>query len=182
MNFGGNGMQDNFYEQFVGANDSAAYKVVGVIMKISIVFGVLYMLSSAFLGLLGIILTILCAIIYFSMIILKRKIYLDYEYDFTNGEIDIVSIGDKIKRKVIITFDIKEIGILAAKDSDEIRDFSNRPNRILKCYPKDTDDKIYTIILIKSGKSIQIEFVPDKEFLNLCFQKNPRAVKKGIIR
>lgn len=180
MNFGGSDMQDNFYEQFVGAHESMAYKLVNIIMKISIVFGVLYMLSAALLGLLGLILAILCAIIYFSMIMLKRKIYLDYEYDFTNGEIDIVSIGDKIKRKVIVTFDMKEVELLAAKDSDDIRDFSNKPNRILKCYPKDTNEKVYTAILTGGGKSAQIEFVPDKEFLNLCFQKNPRAVKKGI--
>lgn len=181
MNFGGSDMQDNFYEQFVGAHESVAYKLVNIIMKISIVFGVLYLFSSIILGIIGLILTILCVIIYFGMIILKRKIYVDYEYDFTNGEIDIVSVGDKIKRKLIATFDIKEVELLAAKDSDEIRDFSNKPNKILKCYPKDTSEKIYTAILTGGGKSAQIEFVPDKEFLNLCFQKNPRAVKKGTV-
>lgn len=172
-------MQDNFYEQFVPGHENTAYKIVNIEMKLSIVFGVLFLFSSAVLGLLGLILCVACAILYFVMIVLKRKIYVDYEYDFTNGEIDIVSIGDKIKRKAIITFDIKEVELLAAKDSYEIKDFSNKPDRILKCYPDDTDKKVYTAILKGSGKQAQIDFVPDEEFLDLCFYKNPRAVKKS---
>jgi|GEM_PF-609416 len=171
-------MQDNFYEQFVPGHENTAYKVVNIEMKLSIVFGVIFLFSTAILGLLGLILCVMCAIIYFGMVILKRKIYVDYEYDFTNGEVDIVSIGDKIKRKLIITFDIKDVEILAAKDSNEIKDFSNKPNKILQCYPKEANEKIYTAILNGGGKQAQIEFIPDKDFLNLCFQKNPRAVKK----
>lgn len=173
-------MQDNFYEQFVSAHESTMYKLVNIEMKISIVFGVIFLFSTAILGLLGIILCVLCAIIYFGMIVLKRKIYVDYEYDFTNGEIDIVSIGDKIKRKLIVSFDVKDIELLAAKDSDEMREISNKPDKILRCYPKDTEEKIYTAILNGGSGKAQIEFVPNKEFLNLCFQKNPRAVKRGF--
>ena len=173
-------MQDSFYEQFVGAHESTSYKVI--IMRVSIVFAILYLFSGVILGVMGLILSVLCAIIYFSMIMLKRKIYIDYEYDFTNGEIDIVSIGDKIKRKKIIGFDIKNVELLAPKDSDEIKSVSNKPDRVLKCYPKETNEKIYTAILTGGVSRAQIEFVPNKEFLNLCFQKNPRAVKKDFFR
>lgn len=171
-------MQDNFYEQFVPGHEDTAYRIANIQMKISIVLGVLFLFSTVILGLLGLILCVVCAIMYFVMIVLKRKIYVDYEYDFTNGEIDIVSIGDKIKRKVIITFDIKDVEVLAAKNSNEIKDFSNKPDKILKCYANDTDKKVYTAILNGSGKQAQIEFIPDEEFLDLCFRKNPRAVKK----
>lgn len=172
-------MQDNFYEQFVPGHENTAYRMANIEMKISMVLGALFLLSTAILGLLGLILCVVCAIMYFAMIVLKRKIYVDYEYEFTNGEIDIVSIGDKIKRKTIITFNIKDVELLAAKDSYEIKDFSNKPDRILKCYPNDTNEKVYTAILNGDGGHAQIEFIPDEEFLNLCFLKNPRAVKKS---
>lgn len=171
-------MQDNFYEQFVPGHENTTYRMADIGMKISIVLGVLFLFSSAILGLLGLILCIVCAITYFGMIVLKRKMYVDYEYEFTNGEINISSIGDKIKRKSIITFQIKEVGILAAKDSYEIKDFSNKPSKILKCYPDDTNERIYTAILNGGSEHAQIQFIPDEEFLNLCFLKNPRAIKK----
>ncbi|KOF56932.1 hypothetical protein AGR56_10015 [Clostridium sp. DMHC 10] len=66
-------MQDSFYEQFVGAHESTSYKVVKIIMRVSIVFAILYLFSGVILGVMGLILSVLCAIIYFFYDYAKRK-------------------------------------------------------------------------------------------------------------
>lgn len=171
-------MQDNFYEQFVKAEKTTIYKVVKFVMKVSIVLAFVYFIFTPILGMFGIILSILCVIIYIGLKFLKRKVYVDYEYDFTNGEIDIVTIGDKVKRKLVLNFQISEVQLLAPKDSDEVRDFHNKPSKLIRAHAKDTNEKVYTAFIDSGANKVQLDFIPDKEFLDLCFHKNPRAVKR----
>lgn len=173
-------MQDSYYEQFIKAEKSVLYQVVSFIMKVSIVLAFVYFIFTSILGILGLILSLLCVIIYIGFKFLKRKIYIDYEYDFTNGEIDIITIGDKIKRKLVLNFQISEVQLLGPKDSDEIKDFSNKPTNVVRAHAKDTKEKVYTAFIDNGANKVQLDFIPNKEFLDLCFHKNPRAVKRGF--
>ena len=62
----------------------------------------------------------------------KQKLFVEYEYQFTNGEIDIEKIIEMKKRSKVVTFNIKEVGLLAPEGSDAVKDYSNKP----KCYSK----------------------------------------------
>lgn len=172
-------MKDSFYEQFVSAGPSALYKAVKICMKFCIALGIIYLLFTPFLGVFAIISCVLAAVTYFLLSFLKRKIYVDYEYIFTNGEIDIVSIGDKIKRKLAVNFSMSEVELLAPKDSDAAREFSGRVQKVIICYPKQADGQVYSLFANIKGLKTQIDFIPDKELVDLCFHKNPRVVKKS---
>jgi hypothetical protein len=109
----------------------------------------------------------------------KKKLYVEYEYVFTNGEIDIDKILEMKKRSRVLTFNVKDIELLAPEDSYYIKDFSNKPSKVISVYPKTSNEKVFVAMITGGTERVQLRFVPDEEFINLCYKYNPRAVKKS---
>jgi len=162
---------DNFYEQLAGTYKTRMYTLLNICVYI---FGVIAAISMVTIPIfvLSLLIALAC---YFG----KKKLYVEYEYTFTNGEIDIDKIVEKKKRKRVINFQIKEVELLAPEDSNYVRDFSNKPVEIVNYFPITTDGKIYAAMLTSGNKRVMIRFLPDDEFLKLCFKYNPKAVKKN---
>lgn len=162
---------DNFYEQLETTYKTGVYKLLN---GCSYIFGVIAIISMAVIPIfiLGLLITVAC---FFG----KKKFYVEYEYAFTNGEIDIDKIIEMKKRKRIINFQIKEVELLAPEDSYYIKDFPNKPTDIISCYPPTTDKKIYVAIITGGNRRTMLRFVPNDEFLDLCIKYNPRAIKKS---
>ena len=163
---------DNFYEQLITAKGAASYKIA------NIAFYVLIGLAVLFMGM-SIIFSIFYIVLAAGTFFLKKRLYIEYEYVFTNGEIDIDKILEMKKRTKAISFSIKDIELMAPEGSDFIRDFNNKPAKLLSLCPKNTDKKIYIAMLTSGMKRLQIRFIPDEKFISLCYKYNPRAVKKA---
>jgi hypothetical protein len=161
---------DNFHEQLVATYKTTAYKLV----------------NAAFYIFAGLALVTLAALPIFvgSLILavgaffLKKTLYVEYEYAFTNGEFDIDKIIEMKKRKRVASFNVKNIELLAQEDSNHIADFANKPDKVINVFPSTTDKKVYVAMVTGGNERFQLRFVPDEEILNLCFKYNPRAVKK----
>ena len=162
---------DNFYEQLLTTSKTTSYKIVS---RSTYVFGLIGLLIASVNMIFAIILIALAVACFFY----KSKLYVEYEYQFTNGEIDIEQILEMKKRKKITTFNIKEVGLLALGDSDVVKDFSNKPNSIVKCYPTTAKGQVYVAMVTEGKDKMQLLFMPDEKFINLCFKYNPRSVKK----
>ncbi|MFL0268513.1 DUF6106 family protein [Candidatus Clostridium radicumherbarum] len=162
---------DNFYEQLAATYKTGTYKLLNACVYF---FGALAVISMAVIPVF--ILSLLIAIACFFG---KKKLYVEYEYAFTNGEIDIDKIVEMKKRKRVMNFQIKEVELLAPENSYYVKDFLNVPNDIVSCYPKTTDKDIYVAMITGGNKRVKLRFTPDEEFLSLCFKYNPRAVKKS---
>ena len=165
---------DNFKEQLVRANSGAAYKIAKIFMYI---FGVLALL---FLTVLNLILIAFFGLAAVGLFFLKRKLYLEYEYSITNGEVDVDKIIEAKSRKKLITFNMKEVELLAPLDSSEYKSFSGKPEKIINAVPNGDTSRKYGAIINGGGKRLQLIFVPNKEIVDLCFIYNPKAVKKFI--
>ena len=87
---------DNFYEQLVTTSKTTSYKIVS---RATYVLG----LIGLFLVSVNIIFAILLIILAISCYFYKSKLYIEYEYQFTNGDIDIEQILEMKKRKKITT-------------------------------------------------------------------------------
>ncbi|MCM0646829.1 hypothetical protein NBE98_00395 [Clostridium swellfunianum] len=161
---------DNFYEQLITTYKTSAYKIVNAGFY---VFGFLALIT---LGALPI--AIVCAILAGAAFFGKKKLYVEYEYVFTNGEIDVDKIVEMKKRSRAVAFNIKNVEVIALEDSDSIKSYSNKPSKVLNLYPKTNDKKVYSAMVTGGNERLQVNFVPDEEFLNLCYKYNPRAVKK----
>ena len=165
---------DKFKEQLVLIENTNIYKIFKTITVILLVLGVAFMAIGGAIP--GIILLI-SAIIMFYM---KRYLYVEYEYILTNGEVNIDAIYEIKARKRILSFSIKQLSLLAPKDSQEYESLYDKPSKVVKAIPKGANEKIYVAVISEGNNRGQLEFVPNKEFINLCFLYNPKAVKKNL--
>ena len=97
---------DQFYEQLMVGKKTGVYNLANFGVYILGILGFLFISVNPIIGL---ILVIAAAGSFFY----KKNLYVEYEYDFTNGEIDIDRILEMKKRKRIITFSIKDVELLA---------------------------------------------------------------------
>jgi hypothetical protein len=166
----GGSLLDSFYEQLITTYKTTTYKIVNASFYI---FGFLALITLGSLPLF-----IACAVLAAAAFFGKKKLYIEYEYLITNGEIDVDKIVEMKKRSRVANFNIKNVEILALEDSNNIKDFANKPSKVLDLYPKTTDRKIYVAMVTGGNERFQVRFVPDEEFIDHCYKYNPRAVKK----
>lgn len=164
---------DNFYEQLVTTQKTTKYKIAN---GATYVFGVLAFLS---LGGGNFLMGLVVLAIAIGLFFLKRNLYIEYEYGFTNGEIDVDKIFEMTRRKRVLTFTVKDVELLAPEDSYHVKDFSNKPDKIYNFCPADTEERVYVAMLTGGTERAQVRFTPDDEFIELCYKYNPRAVKKN---
>ncbi|MGH4050887.1 MAG: DUF6106 family protein [Clostridium sp.] len=162
---------DNFYEQLVTTSKSNSYKLVN---------GATYML--ALIGIASFSANIIFAVVFIGLAVAcffyKSRLFVEYEYQFTNGDIDIEKILEMKKRSKVTSFHIKGVALLAPEGSNEIRDYSSKPNTIVKCYPAGTKERVYIAMVTEGTTRMQLMFIPNEKFLALCMKYNPRAVKR----
>jgi hypothetical protein len=164
-------LMDNFHEQLVSTEKSLAYKLANYGFYILIFLAIAFMRYIMVFGLY----VVLAAAVFF----IKKQLYVEYEYAFTNGEMDIDKIVEAKKRSRVLTFDIKNVELLAPEDSQYVKDFSNRPGKTVSLYPKNSHRKVYVAMITGGNERLQLRFTPDEETINLCYKYNPRAVKKS---
>lgn len=162
---------DNFYEQLAATYKTTNYKLMNAGLY---VFGAIAILTVFLIPVFIVSLAIAVGC-FFG----KKKLYVEYEYVFTNGEIDIDKILEMKKRSRVLTFNVKDIELLAPEDSYYIKDFSNKPSKVISVYPKTSNEKVFVAMITGGTERVQLRFVPDEEFINLCYKYNPRAVKKS---
>ena len=162
---------DHFYEQLIKTSKTSFYKTVNAATLI-----------SACIGIACFSINIILALVFLGVAVAgffyKQRLFVEYEYQFTNGEIDIDKIIEMKKRSKITTFHIKEVGLLAPEESDAIKNYSNKPKNILKCYPSTSKAKVYVAMITEGSSRMQLNFTPDEKFLEHCYKYNPRVVKK----
>lgn len=162
---------DNFYEQFVGTGESFLFKFAKFAVYFLGIVSALYLFTGNFIFF--VVAALGAVACYFG----KKQLYIEYEYIYTNGAVDIDKILDKNKRKRAVTFNISEIELLAPFESDDIKNSNFRADNKFDFYPEKNGDKKYSVLLVKGGQKIQVNFVPNENLLKLCFTKNPRRVK-----
>jgi len=101
-----------------------------------------------FLGPYGASLILCLAVVYLTyMVISSRRI--EYEYAFTNGELDIDKIVNKRKRENLISANCREFEIFAKADSDKISKYLEEiEDRIMAVSSLDSED-IYVFVAKK---------------------------------
>lgn len=164
---------DIFYEQFLKGQEQAAYKVVKVLPFILIPCGlILFVLGFTAISLVIIIWGI-------ASVFFKKFFYIEFEYAFTSGEIDIDQILNRKARRRLVSFHIKDVELMALENSEEYKNYSNKSLRIIHAFPKGTEGRVYAAVVNGGAEKYQFMFMPDEEFVNFCFKFNPRAVKRG---
>lgn len=169
---------DKYYEQLTQAYRSPLHAVYTVLIYICAAFFLLTLFSLALFANIGV--GIIIAAFFLGIGILsffqKQKKYVEYEYIFTSGDVDIDRITEAKKRKRVISFNVSDLYMLAPEGSYYL-DGTPEGKKVI-AYPKNSSEKKYIAIVNKNGAVNHIYFIPDEEFIDACFRSNPRNVKK----
>jgi hypothetical protein len=162
---------DHVYEQLVTTYKTGAYKILNAATFVFALIGMaVFRINLIFK------IVILCLAV--GSFFFKKKLFVEYEYQFIYGDIKIEKILEMKKRSKVVTFNIKEVGLLAPEGSDFVKDYSNKPSAIVKAYPSTSKGRVFVAMVTEGNNKMQLKLVPDEEFLNRCYKMNPRAVKK----
>lgn len=160
-------MNDCYIEQLVKQKTpfSTIIKKVGLIIATMLV---------AFIVLLYPILLPLIVVMISLDFFLFKRMDLEYEYIFFNGDLDIDKIMSKESRKKLMVFNIKDMEVLAPSGSVELQQYRN-----LKTYNYSTrtpGNKTYEMVTVQKGRKIKVIFEPNEDILNGMKMYAPRKV------
>ncbi|MGL5086060.1 MAG: hypothetical protein ACRC68_10170 [Clostridium sp.] len=126
------------YEQFLsGANP----KVLSLINNIK---NAMLLLAAASYMLFSSVIAVVIIVLYLIFCVATLGIYVEYEYELTENELDIFKILSKKKRKLVKCIDISKTG--RPIDSKDLDKYNNA--KVLKLYTKNHEDcnKQYFVI------------------------------------
>ncbi|KRQ87974.1 hypothetical protein ABG79_00139 [Caloramator mitchellensis] len=160
---------DKFYEQLLTTSKNSSYKTLHFIMIFSIIFATFYLFLTilTFSGL-YLVSAVLVAILSYVFKVLRDKQYKEFEYIFTNGNLQIDVIYNKSKRKTLFDEEVKNFE--AFNKLSELK-ISNNVERI-KCIPFDYKGETYAVLTLGGRRAILI--APDDEMLKLINMYNIR--------
>lgn len=160
---------EKYREQLTEKYQSSLYGLYGFLIVLSGIMFIITLSVSIVLAVLSIGLGIL-------FFILRKKQFVEFEYIFTNGDIDIDAVYESKSRKRLINFDMNDVIMMAPIGSEYLKGLPKGKKII--AYPKNTKEKVFVAVISKGGKVSEISFIPDEEMLAYCFRSNPKNVKK----
>jgi hypothetical protein len=163
-------MNQTYAEAGVKRKDTPLTLFLRFIMIVGIVVGFLLILLGSLFSIAGIVMAAL--LIYFY-----RKLNVDYEYVYVDGQIDFDRIISKSKRKTMLRIDLEQAEIVAPEGSHALDSFSNQTGYERKDFSSRSNTaKPYIIYAKASEKKLRIAFEPNEKMLSLMKQKSPRKI------
>ena len=107
-------------------------------------------------------------------VFLFKRMDLEFEYLYVNGDLDIDKIMAKQKRKKVFETNVKNMEVLAPSGSIELQPFQK-----VKTYDFSSgkeESKTYELVTTKKGQTVKIIFEPNQTILEGMKMLAPRKV------
>jgi membrane protein YdbS with pleckstrin-like domain len=172
---------DHFMEEVVVKKNRVAqellYYIANIIMVLSAVLGFM-MLQWIFTGfsvtlLINLVLLIGLAVLLF---LYKDRLRTEYEYTFTNGELDFAQVYNNKKRKNLGTMRVKNVDSFGPVESDHFRRIISTPGAKAKNWFLNRGAKLYYFYYVKDANKNIIVFEPSEELVEFVKKYLPRGV------
>lgn len=166
---------DMFNEQLVERkpNRSDVIKKIGIIL-LGIILLVLVLGIPALESFqLPVIVVVIFAIVFFI-----RRMNIEYEYVFTNGELDVDKIINKSKRKHIVSIHVTKFMVMVPAGN---KDFAKEVETYSKLYDFSSGtikENTYAAIYEAGGNRVKIIFEPNDKMFAAIRSYIPRKIKK----
>ena len=157
-------MSDYYTEQLV--KKQAGMK--DIVIKAALVAVTIVSVLIVFLFPFGIILPVLAVIL---DVLMFRRLNVEYEYLFVNGDLDIDKIMNKAKRKRMFSANVNDLEILAPADSIEVQK--------AKTYNYSSGSgqaALYALVVSERGEQKKIIFEPNDTIVEGFYMMAPRKV------
>ena len=129
---------------------------------------------SAFLILIFPIFTLITVILIFVDNFLFKRMNVEYEYVYFNGDLDIDKIMNMQSRKKLFSTNIKEMEVLAPFGSAELHPYQRL--KVLDFSTLNPEDKVYEMVTSFKGETVRVLFNPNEKILNEMKNMAPRKV------
>lgn len=111
-----------------------------------------------------------------AVVFLVRRLDVEYEYLYVNGDLDIDKIMHKAKRKRVFSTNISSMELLAPEGADELNQFRNA--RVVDLSSGRADAKRYVLVVAENGQITKLVFEPNDTIVEGIFLMAPRKVKR----
>lgn len=107
-------------------------------------------------------------------VLVFRRLDVEYEYIYINGDLDIDKVMHKAKRKHMFSGTVNDMEILAPEGHPELRNF--RPTKVYDYSTGQPGNSRYVMILKKDGAVEKVIFEPNAKLVEGIFLLAPRKV------
>ena len=159
-------MSDYYTEQLV--KKQAGMK--DIVIKAALVAVTIVSVLIVFLFPFGIILPVLAVIL---DVLMFRRLNVEYEYLFVNGDLDIDKIMNKAKRKRMFSANVNDLEILAPADSIEVRQYQKAKTYN---YSSGSGQAALYALVSERGEQKKIIFEPNDTIVEGFYMMAPRKV------
>lgn len=160
-------MGDTFIEQLVKQRQTSAT----ILKKCGLIF--ITVISFYFVLLMPMLLLLSVILIVLDVILFKRM-DLEFEYIYFNGDLDIDKIMSKQSRKRVFSTDMGDVLVVAPTDSIELHPYQQV--KTLNYGSNLPGAKTYALVTTYKGDKVKVIFEPSEELLQGMRMKAPRKV------
>ena len=164
---------DTFVEQAVKSNETGKQKGLKVFFAIMVLVSAFFMFSFSFI--IGFILVVVFGILF---ILQSNKSKTEYEYDYTNGTLDIARITNNSKRKRILSIEAAEVRLVAPMGTNEALKYDHLNLKSYNCSANDPEVRNFILVAhdTKKNEDFQVIWNPNEKLLNAMKRYNKRDI------
>ena len=105
-----------------------------------------------------------------------RRLDVEYEYLYVNGDLDIDKIMHKAKRKRVFSTNISNMELLAPEGAEELNQYRNA--HVADYSSGMAGAKKYVLVVAENGQITKLVFEPNETIIEGMFLMAPRKVKR----
>ena len=172
-------MGDVFNEQIVKrqGNFTDTLKRAGIVVLIFVIFLVSFATIQAFAVFIG-------AAAVFGGMYLMSFLNVEYEYVYTNGELDIDIIYNRSRRKRLFSTVVKDFEIMAHVDDKTHMGAFGGAQETIHCHSGENGPNTYAFLTTIKGKRSKVIFEPNDKMLKAIGTSLPRRklhLRPGVV-
>ena len=111
-----------------------------------------------------------------AVVFLIRRLDVEYEYLYVNGDLDIDKIMHKAKRKRMFSANVSNMELLAPESAGELNQYRNA--RVVDLSSGAPDARRYVFVTAENGQVTKLIFEPDDTIIEGSWMLAPRKVIK----
>ena len=160
-------MSDFYTEQLVKKKPEGKDIIIKILLVFCTVLSFFFVLLLPFLLILPVLMIVLD---YFMF----RRLDLEYEYLYVNGDLDIDKIMGKQKRKRVFSMNVNDMDLLAPLGAGELNQY--RTGKVLDFSSHMPNARCYVMVITKDGHQTKVIFEPEQVILDGMRMLAPRKV------
>ena len=172
-------MGDVFNEQIVKkqGNFTDTLKRMGIVSLIFVIFFVSFTFVAAFAVFIG-------AAAVFGGMFLMSYLNVEYEYVYTNGELDIDIIYNRARRKRLFSTVVKDFEIMAHVEDKTYAGAFGGAQEIINCHSGEIGPNTYAFLTTIKGKRSKVIFEPNEKMLkaiSTSLSRRKMHLRPGVV-